>query len=462
MAVIVQKMIQAERSGVCFTMDPTGANPDEALIEASWGLGAALVDGRVSPDRYWLDSAGEILEQKIARKRLKVSEDLKDPSEQRLESVPRNKQTQPSLDHSEACRIAELSRSIAASRGVPQDVEWAIDADNVYILQSRPITSINMTPPRVEGRWVLFKPTAENFSEPFTPMTVDLFRRVVPPFGCFIQGRFYVNADLLEALIPYRLDEESLSDLLLMRGPPPDQALDWRRTLKSIGIISLSYLSAGITWHRTAHLPLERLQDFERCCAKALNDQDLDPLSTLRQLIINDHPFRPISEFVIQANISSGRYFVLTQVLKQTLARFARGFDQSKLGLLCSGGADMLSQQMVEGIRDLADIAVEDDVLATAMLAEDADLQVVVISLDETHPFTLALQLFLRRFGHRAVRELDLIAPRWQEDSTTVLTMVRNYLKQHRNVDATTAGTSKPRIDIHGLRLAAEDELHQA
>jgi pyruvate,water dikinase len=213
-----------------------------------------------------------------------------------------------------------------------------------------------------------------------------------------------------------------------------------------MALLSLTYLGAGVTWHRTARLPLDQLAGFEDRCEAVLADPDLDPLATLRKLITNGHPFRPISGFVIQANMCSVRYFVLVRILEQFLARFAPGFDRSKLAIICSGGSAMLSQQMVEDIRGLAAIASRDPELVQALDAP-------TLRIDDAHPFARALKDFLQRFGHRGVRELDLVSPRWREDTTTVIAMVRNYL-----VDA----DEPSRVDSRGLVLAAEDELHQA
>ena len=119
MAVIIQRMIQSERSGVCFSQDPTGERTDHALLESSWGLGAALVDGRVSPDRFWVSANGQISQRKISRKRFKVAEDLRDPSGQRLEPVPLRQQTQA---------ISIRYRGGADRRPDPADCRQAIDA----------------------------------------------------------------------------------------------------------------------------------------------------------------------------------------------------------------------------------------------------------------------------------------------------------------------------------------------
>ncbi len=455
MAVIIQRMIQAERSGVCFSNDPTGERNDHALLESSWGLGAALVDGRVSPDRFWIAADGQISQRKISRKRLKVAEDLRDPSGARLEPIPLRQQTRPSLSDIEVGQIASLTRQIAGSRALPQDVEWAIDGDELFILQSRPITATAAPEPAspVDGRWVLFKPTAENFQEPMTPMTVDLFRRILPPFGLFIRGRYYVNADLMARILPWPLSDEALADLVLMRGSPTEQPRSWRRILGLSSLLSVGYLVAGANWHRTARVPLDSLAAFEPLCQAAVADEDLDALNTFRQLVLNDHPFRPIGEFPIQCNISSVRYFLLIEVLNALLARMAPDYDRVNLSLVLTGGDAMLSRQMVEGIRELAGIAAADKTFAGQLQADDADLQALVLQLGEYHPFTIALEAFMAGFGHRAVKEIELMAPRWREDNTGVLNLVRSFLSR---------SGSDERIEPHGLLLAAEDELHQA
>lgn len=457
MAVIIQQMIQSERSGVCFSEDPTGERPGHTLLESSWGLGAALVDGRVSPDRFWISREGRITQRKISRKRLKVAEDLRDPDGTRLEPVPLRQQTRPSVSDIEAGQIAEITRGIAGRRGEPQDVEWAIDGDELFVLQSRPITASASPAPapgdtEVAGRWVLFKPTAENFQEPMTPMTVDLFRRVIPRFGRFIRGRFYVNADLAARLLPWSLGDEALADALLMRGLPAGEPVDWRRLPGLAILLSAGYLLNGMTWHRTARVPLERLDSFEALCERVLAREDLGPLESLRLLVLNDHPFRPIGEFPIQCNISSVRYFLLIELLNRLLEKIAPDYDRTNLSLVLSGGPAMLSQQMVEGIRELADIARADPALAALMGQPDTDLLAATVSLGEYHPFNIALEAFLGRFGHRAVREIELMTPRWREDNTSVLNLVRSFF----------ARQSAPHTDPHGLLLAAEDELHQA
>ena len=402
---------------------------------------------------FWVVD-GNILDRKISRKRLKVGEDLSDIDGHRLEPVPLNRQTEATLTEIEAGQIADIARQLESQRGTPQDVEWAIQGDELFILQTRPLTTVSPpTAAAIKGRWILFKPTAENFSEPFTPMTVDLLRRVVPPFGLMVQGAFLYQCrpDGTSAALEARRRNPGGSTPHERPATSPPR-LDWRRLLLMLSTLSGAYLAGGVLWHRTARVSTDSLAAFESRCEAVLADDELDPLRTLKKLILNDHPFRPIGEFPAQTNFASIRYFLLIDLLRTLLSRFAPHFDDTKLSIICSGGEQMLSQQMVEGIRALADLVRADEHLSSELTAQGANLQSVIWKLDDSHPFSLALSEFLSRFGHRGVRELDLSAPRWREDTTTVLAMVRNYVVREDNT----------RLDSHGLLLAAIDELHQS
>lgn len=455
MPVIIQKMIPATAAGVCFTRDPTGRYPDQLLIEASWGLGAALVDGRVSPDRYRFDSQLKLMASRIGRKRLKIVADLNNPDASRLEGVPLTQQNQPTLSEDQARQIAELAQRAAALNEGPQDMEWALAGDELSVLQSRPITALPApsTPEEVTGRWVVFKPIIENISGPLTPLTVDLFRRVLPPMGQFIQGRYYLNADTIRSLLPFDVDDEQLKTLLMLRPGEDTLKLNPRKLPAVIAAFVAAYLSTGIAWHRCARLPLERLEEFGTRARAFVDSDTADPLSTLSNLFLHRNPLAPMSQLAFQVNISAGRYFLLTEALRSLLNRWAPEFDQrSHLALLTSGGAEMISQQMVEAIRALAELAAEDPQCRNLLLDSAPDARSILSTLGAEHEFVAAFSAFLERFGHRAIGEVELMTPRWREDASAVLQMVRNFLRQ----------PAEPGPDAHGLRLAARDALHQS
>ncbi|MGA5761657.1 PEP/pyruvate-binding domain-containing protein [Nonomuraea bangladeshensis] len=134
MAVLVQRHLDAEASGVMFTP----ADPHDPIrIEASWGLGPSVVGGTVTPDAYRVAGDGTVT-RALAHKHTRL-----DRRGDRLvtSDVPADARDQPSIDDATAALLAELGKQIAALRGGPQDVEWAIADGRPWILQARPVTA---------------------------------------------------------------------------------------------------------------------------------------------------------------------------------------------------------------------------------------------------------------------------------------------------------------------------------
>ncbi|MEV5412013.1 PEP/pyruvate-binding domain-containing protein [Thermopolyspora sp. NPDC052614] len=141
MAVLVQRLVDAEVSGVMFT--PT--RPDGPTeIEASWGLGPSVVGGMVTPDAYRV-AADASVTRTVADKRIRLD---RDGTRLVTRDVPTADRDRPSLDHATATRLALLGREVAAVLGGPQDIEWALADGRVWILQARPVTAAPQPAPR--------------------------------------------------------------------------------------------------------------------------------------------------------------------------------------------------------------------------------------------------------------------------------------------------------------------------
>ncbi|MEV6156385.1 PEP/pyruvate-binding domain-containing protein [Nonomuraea sp. NPDC052129] len=134
MAVLVQRHVDAEVSGVMFT--PAG--PDDATrIEASWGLGPSVVGGTVTPDAYRVAEDGSVT-RTVADKRTRLD---RHGTRLVIGDVPTGTRDQPTIDDATATQLAELGKDIAAVRCEPQDIEWAIVDGRVWIVQARPVTA---------------------------------------------------------------------------------------------------------------------------------------------------------------------------------------------------------------------------------------------------------------------------------------------------------------------------------
>jgi pyruvate,water dikinase len=142
MAVVVQLMIASERSGVAFTADPTTDATDRVVVEGAFGQGEVVVSGSVEPDTYVVaKDSGEILSRRMGYKSFKIVRGA-DGKDQRIEldDAAANSWV---LDDDEVREIADIAVRSERHAGCPQDTEWAIAGGKTYIVQTRPITTLN-------------------------------------------------------------------------------------------------------------------------------------------------------------------------------------------------------------------------------------------------------------------------------------------------------------------------------
>jgi pyruvate, water dikinase len=141
-AVVVQEMVNAEKAGVMFTVHPS-TGEEKILIEAAWGLGEGVVSGTVTPDTCWYDKEkNEILDYKISDKKVMFKRDSETGHTIKVD-VPENMREKRVLSTDEVTQLADLGKKIHKHYNFPQDTEWAIEDDKIYMLQSRPVTTLN-------------------------------------------------------------------------------------------------------------------------------------------------------------------------------------------------------------------------------------------------------------------------------------------------------------------------------
>ena len=157
-AVVVQKMVQSEVSGVCFTIHPVTREKNQMAIEAVWGLGEALVSGQVTPDTYIVEKVKmQKSKCKMTNQNPKIKEKFKildvnaskqvkmivrDKNSTKEISVPKSKQSKQKLSERQIKELAELCLKIENHYKSPQDIEWALENEKFYIVQTRPITTL--------------------------------------------------------------------------------------------------------------------------------------------------------------------------------------------------------------------------------------------------------------------------------------------------------------------------------
>ncbi len=147
-AVVVQKMVPSESSGVLFTANPLSGRRAETVIDAIVGLGEALVSGQIEPDHFVVESSsGKILQRYIGAK----AKAMHGKDGGGLTTTETEHPQRPAIHDSQIRSLTETGQRVAAMFGSPQDIEWAYARGDLYLLQSRPITSLFPVPPDREG-----------------------------------------------------------------------------------------------------------------------------------------------------------------------------------------------------------------------------------------------------------------------------------------------------------------------
>jgi pyruvate,water dikinase len=145
-AVVVQQMVESDKSGVVFTADPASGDRKHIVLEAALGLGEVVVGGQVAPDRHVIDKATlELLETKLGRKSFMLVRDAEAGGARRVELSGDPRESDQVLTAEEIRSIAELAVRIEGHYGVPQDIEFAIERGRLYLTQTRPITTLRAT-----------------------------------------------------------------------------------------------------------------------------------------------------------------------------------------------------------------------------------------------------------------------------------------------------------------------------
>jgi pyruvate,water dikinase len=181
MAVIVQSLISADASGVMFTADPVKDSRSSVVIEACFGLGEALVSGKVTPDRFVVSKKRlKLISRTISEKKIERAIGRNGLVEEK--NIPNERSSVCCLDKKQVVKLAKLARKVEAGFGSPQDIEWAICNRKIFLLQSRPITAL---PPEKswEDRQIwCCVPAREVMPDVATPMMLSVIDALLSDF----------------------------------------------------------------------------------------------------------------------------------------------------------------------------------------------------------------------------------------------------------------------------------------
>jgi pyruvate,water dikinase len=208
LAVVVQKMVDSDKSGVIFSKDPTNQT-ESIILEAVFGLGEGIVSGTITPDKYVISRELEILDRKVMDKKIAIVRDS--GGNQTTAKLSPEKSNQQVLKDHEVKRLAEISLRLEEHYNKPQDIEWAIEGDEIYVVQTRAITTIGKK--STEGKEI----------------TGELVLSGLGASPGIASGKVKIINDLSE------LDKIQTGDILVTKMTNPDMVVSMQ---KSVAIIT--------------------------------------------------------------------------------------------------------------------------------------------------------------------------------------------------------------------------------
>ncbi len=452
-AVLVQRMVEPATSGVAFSADPVSGRRGLAVVSAVFGVGTALVGGEADADLYEVDRTGSIVRRIIAHKQIQHCFSANAEEGVAAMQVSDELRDRQVLTNEQAAAVATLARRAAAVFGQPQDIEWAIADNQLFLLQSRPITTLRNIP-EPDGVLNIWDNSniIESYSGVTTPLTFSFARTVydgvyrqfchilrVPKrkivanditFGRMlglIQGRIYYN--LLNwyrvlALLPgFTFNRRFMEQMMGVRESLPEEISaelsSASRRERVEDLFSLLDMVIALIWNmfrlekQIANFQV-RLNGALREPSPALADMRLDELviyyGQLQEKLLRHWDAPLINDF-------------FAMIFHGTLRKMTLKWLGDESGLLANdairGDGGIVSAEPAALVNELARVAARNPQFTDA-LCEGA-IDDVLRSASNDPEFWELYQSYLRKFGDRCLEELKLESETLHENPQILL-----------------------------------------
>jgi phosphohistidine swiveling domain-containing protein len=456
LAVVVQQMVAADVSGVLFTANPLTGKRSESVIDATFGLGEALVSGRVEPDHYVVDdSTGRVLERRIGAK----SVSIRARSDGGILEAREDATARATLTDAEVLELSSIGRRVADAFGAPQDIEWARAAGRFHVLQARPITSLFPLPQDVPGDGIHLLVSAgavQGMLDPITPLGRDVFQvalaRTLASIGGPLTARRNPVVDAGERIF---LDitgvvrdprlRVGLRNVLSVVEPTTGEALDEvlmdggsataasrvRFRVPSPRFLLLVTRALGnMTYNLLRpHHGRARVQRRLAAAIDAFERKSATAHSLAERVALLQQAFSWILHTGLPLLAPAfGSGLANLRLLHALAARLPDG--EQRLLELTRGLPHNVTTEMDLALWDVARAIRSDPQAAAFFGAADPGVLARESIAGRLPPAAqTAVDRFLRTYGVRGVGEIDLGRPRWRDDPTPLMQVLQSYLR---------------------------------
>ncbi|MEE6261886.1 rifamycin-inactivating phosphotransferase [Plantactinospora sonchi] len=431
MAVVVQQMVFPQAAGILFTADPVTGNRKVASVDASFGLGEALVSGLVNPDVYKVRD-GEVVAKVVAAKRRAVY--ALPAGGTREVAVDPRRRDQPALTDAQVVRLVRLGRRIEAHFGRPQDIEWCLVDDDFQIVQSRPITTLFPVPRTddQENHVYLSVGHQQMMTDPMKPLGVSVWQLTAMAPMHEAGGRLFVDVTRRLA------SPASRAGLLEMAGRSDPLTRDALQTVLDRGdfVPTLPDTGPGGPPVGGASSPIENdpaivtelversqasvaalRRDISTLTGPALFDFLLTSFEEHKRVLAD-----PLSMQAIMAGMEA------TWWLNDRLAEWLG--EKNAADTLTLSAPGNVTSEMGLALLDVADvIRPYPEVVAFLQGVEDEGFLDELPKLAGGTEARDAIEAYLDRYGMRCVGEIDITRPRWSERPSTLVPLILDNIR---------------------------------
>ncbi len=431
-AVVVQQFVDGEKAGILFTAHPVSGRRDQMVINASWGLGEAVVGGAVSPDQWVVQKeSGAILETHIAAKEVMT---VRTEEGTKTTKTPEDLQEKPVLTQKEISTLNSIAKKTEAYFNFPQDIEWVFDDGKFYLVQTRPITSLFPLPqpePDQKGLRVYFGVSlvGQGITEPMTPMGVEAFRLLYYGFSVIAwggsalkypdwvktaAGRVYLD---LTNLLGTKTGDTFIKGIA---GKDPiiwealNQFLEKKKDQISKGRSKIPprLILLGL---RLAGMMVYAFVNPEKAGKKMVASAE-EEIHRLEQTSYTLKGVEDRLRFIEEAAVD-----VMKMMVYQSTV-FSVGF-------VALERAEQLLEKWLHNTQELDPVRQSlpynpTTEMSMALLEISQKFKEQGITPTDENPEVLN---FLKKYGHRAVLEIDMGLPRWKEDPEYVIDILNLY-----------------------------------
>ena len=439
LAVVVQKMIFPQTAGILFTADPVTGNRKVLSIDASFGLGEALVSGLVNADNYKVRH-GKVIDKKVSTKKLAIVA-VQDGGTQEEEIAP-EQQNRQALTDEQILQLGQLGRKIEEHFGVPQDIEWCLVDHTFYIVQSRPITTLYPIPKANDQENHLYISVGHQqmMTDAMKPFGLSFYLLTTRAPMRTAGGRLFVD---VAPMLASPAGRETMVNVLGKSDPIIKDALttiiDRGDFIKSLPNDQKE--SSPAKGNQGASIPnYQTLNDYDPAIVSDLINRSQRSLSAVKHAIqaksgseLFDFILEDIQQ--LRANLTDPQSFgvIMTGMNAATWIN-----ERMKEWLGKKNVADTLSQSAPNNITSEMGLALLDvadvirpypEVIDYLQHTKDDNFLDELVKFDGGQETQEAIYAFLAKYGMRASGEIDITKTRWSEKPTTLLPMILSNIR---------------------------------